>query len=119
MLFMPLVRYFVRLFGILALALVAGGAEAAPLPQIGPKPWVTILCRFANYPGTPHPKSWYEEFMLGTNGPSMDGYFRENSYDAINLSGSVVVGWFNLPGTAASYVDVFGGQTGRSYCATR
>ena len=107
MLFMPLARYFVRLLGILALALVAGGA--APLPQIGPKPWVTILCRFADHPGTPHPKSWYEEFLLGTNGPSLDSYFRENSYDHINLSGSVVVGWFNLPGTAASYVDVFGG----------
>ena len=109
MLFMPIVRYFVRLLGILSIALVAGGAGAAPSPQIGPKPWVTILCRFADYPSTPHPKSWYEELMLGTNSASMDGYFRENSYDSMNLSGSVVVGWFNLPGTAASYVDVFGG----------
>jgi len=91
----------------LAVWMTASGSSSAA--QTGSKAWVTVLCRFADHPETPHPKSWYETLMLRTNGVSMDDYFRELSYGQLNLSGSIVAGWYDLPGTATDYVDQFGG----------
>jgi M6 family metalloprotease-like protein len=71
--------------------------EAAQRTVSGQKPTVTILCRFADSTGvTPHPKTWFETLMGGTN-PGMDHYWREVSYNNINLSGSAVAGWYNMP----------------------
>src|SRR5256885_2315986 len=69
----------------------------------GSKPWVTILVRFSDTPTiTPHPRAWYEALM-GTNYPGMDHYFREVSYGQMNLSGSIVVGWYTLPHPKSFY----------------
>ncbi len=65
---------------------------------VGPHPWVTILCRFADSTtSTPETRSWFETLIMGNQVPSMDHYYRELSYDIMNLGGSVVVGWYNLP----------------------
>ena len=86
-------------------------AEDAAAAQLGmsfvtgPQPWVTILCRFGDSPTvTPHPKSWFETLMLGTTAPNMDHYWRELSYDNINVTGSVVAGWHDLPQPRSYYV---------------
>jgi M6 family metalloprotease-like protein len=69
----------------------------------GQKPTVTVLCRFADSTGvTPHPKAWFETLMGSTN-PGLDHYWREVSYNNINLSGSTVVGWYNLPLSKSRY----------------
>jgi len=71
---------------------------------MGSQPWVTILCRFADSTNvTPHPKSWYETLM-GSSYPGMDHYWQELSDGNINLTGSVVVGWYNLPQPRSYYV---------------
>jgi M6 family metalloprotease-like protein len=77
----------------------AAGAQAVT----GPKPWVTILCRFADNSSTPQPRSWFEGLM-GSTYPGMDHYWREVSYENINLAGSVVVGWYTLPQPRSFYV---------------
>ena len=65
----------------------------------GAQAWVTILCRFADATDeTPYPVEHYETIMEG-----LDPYWREVSYANINLTGSVVVGWYNLPQPQASY----------------
>lgn len=68
------------------------------------KPYVTILVRFSNRPATPNPKSYYETLMSNSPG-GMDHYWREQSYNRINLIGSRVVGWYNLPQPIAYYQD--------------
>ena len=69
----------------------------------GSLPWVTILCRYADATNiTPHPVSYYEELM-GSSYPGLDHYWREVSYGRINLTGSVVVGWYNLPRPRSYY----------------
>lgn len=74
-------------------------------PQYGSKPFVTLLVRFADSTDlTPHPVSFYEALM-GASPPGMDHYFREVSYGNINLAGSVVKGWFNLPYPKSYYLD--------------
>lgn len=75
----------------------------AAMSLSGPQPYITILCRFADSTGvTPHPKSWYQTLM-GSSYPGADHYWREVSYNAINLTGSVVVGWYNLPHPKSYY----------------
>jgi hypothetical protein len=76
----------------------------------GPQPWVTIGCRFSDSPGvTPRPISYFNELM-GTTLPGMDHYWREVSYDLINLTGSQSVGWYNLPQPRSFYITIQGGQ---------
>ena len=80
-----------------------GGVQAA---VTGSQRWATILCRFGDSPAvTPFPKSWFETLMLGsTTAPSLDHYWRQVSYGAVNLIGSVVVGWYTLPQPRSYYV---------------
>ncbi|MBI4529212.1 MAG: hypothetical protein HY695_35895 [Deltaproteobacteria bacterium] len=69
----------------------------------GSRPWVTILCRFADSTYlTPHGVYWFETLM-GSSYPGMDHYWREVSYGKIDLSGSVVVGWYDLPQPRSYY----------------
>lgn len=82
----------------------AGFAAAAAAAITGPQRWVTILCRFGDATSvTPHPKSWFETLM-GSSSPGMDHYWREVSYEAINLTGSAVVGWYDLTQPRSYYV---------------
>lgn len=71
----------------------------------GSQKWVSVLCRFGDSANvTPYPKSWFETLMLGSQKPGLDHYWRENSYNQINLTGSVVVGWYTLPHPRSYYV---------------
>lgn len=85
-----------------------GVSQAVPLemtsaPITGSQPFVTILCRFADLTDvTPHEVSWYEGLM-GGNYPGMDHYWQEVSYDTVDLAGSIVVGWYNLPQPKSFY----------------
>lgn len=80
-------------------------AVAAALAVTGPQPWVTILCRFADFPAlTPHPVAWFNTLMLGTTPPGLDHYWRELSFNNVNLTGSAVYGWYTLPQPRSYYV---------------
>lgn len=82
----------------------AGAPLFGVAPLAGPQRWVTILCRFGDATSvTPHPKTWFETLM-GTSSPGMDHCWREVSYEIINLTGSVVVGWYDLPQPRSYYV---------------
>ena len=70
----------------------------------GSQAWVTILCRFGDSTDvTPYPVSYYEGLM-GTSDSGLAHYWRELSYGKINLTGSKVVGWYNLPRPRSYYV---------------
>ena len=78
----------------------------------GSQAWVTILCRFADATDvTPYPVSHFEKLM-GSSYPGLDHYWREVSYGNISLTGSVVVGWYNLPRPRSYYLytDEDGGE---------
>jgi Leucine-rich repeat (LRR) protein len=69
----------------------------------GPQPWVSILCKFADYPDEPKPLNYFEA-MYSSEFPGLDHYWREVSYNAINLEGSAAFGWYTLPYTRGYYV---------------
>jgi M6 family metalloprotease-like protein len=80
-------------------------AAAASLAVSGPQAWATILCRFADSAGaTPHPIEWFNTLMLGTTAPGLEHYWRELSFDNVNLIGSAVHGWYTLPQPRSYYV---------------
>jgi hypothetical protein len=84
---------------------VLPGPRRASQPILGAQPFVTIGCRFADaVDETPAPMSYFDALM-GNDWPGMDHYFRQLSYGAANLSGSVTTTWFNLPKTAAEYTS--------------
>ena len=84
---------------------VAGPAGAEPSAvQIGPHPFVTILCKFSDIATEPS-KAPYIQWMTGTTFPELDPYWRENSYNQMSLAGSIVVGWYTLPYPISHYYD--------------
>jgi M6 family metalloprotease-like protein len=76
-----------------------------PQAVTGPQPWVNVLCKFADMAmAFPHQPSYYADLM-GPTFPGMDHYWRETSYGLINLTGTVVTQWYNLPRPRSYYVD--------------
>lgn len=88
---------------LVPLEAASGTPMAAPVS--GSQRWVTVLCRFSDSTGiTPHPREWFDPLMLGGSYPGLDHYWQELSFNQINLSGSLVVGWYNLPQPRSYYV---------------
>jgi len=86
-------------------AQVADAALFEEAAVSGSQRWATVLCRFADSTGiTPHPTTWFDTLMLGGSYPGMEHYWQELSYGQINLTGSFVVGWYNLPQPRTYYV---------------
>lgn len=71
-------------------------------PVTGSQRWATLLCRFAGDPSVPHAMSWYEG-LVGGETSFISDYFEETSYGSIDLAGTTVMSWVDLPRTRASY----------------
>lgn len=85
----------------------AGGPGIATLdpakPDItGKQSFAVILCAFAD--STSHPPSaQYFTEMLAVNRPGLDHYWREVSYNKVNIANSAVFDWKGLPGARSTY----------------
>lgn len=77
-------------------------ADAAPTSM----PFLTLLCRYADIPGEPHPPSHYEQVTSMTF-PNAGHYWTEASGGRITMAGSEVRGWYTLPRPLSAY-DVEG-----------
>ncbi len=83
-----------------------GGVRPGASPSFaktGPQPWVIILCKFSDIVAEPRSIAYYHD-LLAPRFPGMDHFWREVSYDAINLENSRVVGWYVLPRPRSYYV---------------
>lgn len=83
----------------------------------GSRPWVSIMCKFSDIATEPKDLAYFQGMYANTI-PGLDHYWREQSYDTVDISGSTAAGWFVLPGTEATYnsTDTRGG-TDRSLLA--
>ena len=84
----------------------------------GSQPFISIMCKFSNYATEPNNLAYFQG-MYANSYPGLDHYWREVSYDTINIVGSSASGWFVLPHTEAYYnpTDTRGG-TNLSLLAT-
>ena len=68
---------------------------------LGSQEYLTLPCRFGDATDvTPEPLSFFEDYM-----DFMDDYWREVSYENINLVGSVEEDWVNLPDPHDDYFE--------------
>lgn len=83
-------------------------SAAAPQPRIaGTTVWATILCKFSDIATEQKPLSFFSS-QYGTAEGQLDHYWREVSYNKINLTGSAAYGWFSLPQPRSFYVPATG-----------
>ncbi|MHC4697849.1 MAG: hypothetical protein ACYTFA_14045 [Planctomycetota bacterium] len=79
------------------------GGLRHPVPTSGPQPQVTILLRYADVSYTPEPLSYFEGLMLSSEFPGLNHCLKEISYNSINVNGSQVVNWLDLPNPWSHY----------------
>jgi subtilisin-like proprotein convertase family protein len=77
--------------------------EDAPTPISGTQGWVTVMCKFQDLAEEQKPLSYFEG-MYDSLFPGFDHHWREQSYGAINLTGSSASGWHTLPHPRSYYV---------------
>ena len=72
--------------------------------QAGARPFATLLCRFADQPGSDaRPRAEYERWM-GAERPGLDHFWRELSEERITLDGTRVFGPYVLPKPRSGYI---------------
>ncbi len=71
--------------------IVSGNSEL-----LGDIPWVMLQCKFLGYDNEPMYPEYYSG-MFSSEFPGLDHFWREQSYNLINLPGAVIYGWYDLP----------------------
>jgi len=86
------------------LSIQLGAGEIAGVePITGPQPWVNLLCKFSDVPAEPRDLSYFNGLM-GNTPPGLDHYWRELSFNNINIVGSTSQNWRTLPQPRSYYV---------------
>jgi M6 family metalloprotease-like protein len=80
-------------------------ADVSASAVSGPQPWVNVLCKFADVSTEPQSLSYFNG-LLGEEAPGLGHYWREASYDQINILGSTSYGWYTLPESRSYYLDL-------------
>ncbi|MCP5005205.1 MAG: hypothetical protein GY941_14905 [Planctomycetes bacterium] len=70
----------------------------------GSHPWVTIMCKFSDIPDEPHDVAYFQD-MYGNTWPGLNHYWKELSFNTVDIAGSAVggIGWYDLPNTELHY----------------
>jgi uncharacterized repeat protein (TIGR01451 family)/M6 family metalloprotease-like protein len=76
----------------------------APMAIAGAQKYRTLLCKFADVPDEPQNLAFFDGIMSNTK-PGANHYWRELSYEFINLDGSTQHNWVTLPQNRAQYFD--------------
>jgi M6 family metalloprotease-like protein len=95
-------------FGMAALAvselrLADADAPVAPAAVTGSNPWVSIMCKFSDIATEPKNLAYFQG-MYASVFPGLDHYWREVSYNTVNVFGSNAHGWFTLPHPRSYYI---------------
>ncbi len=103
---------------VAALQPEASSRAAAPSkPEVtGSQPWITLLCKFSDIITETRPVSYFTQMYTSTY-PGLDHYWRELSYNLLNLQGSGSVShWYTLPQPQSYYEAPGGGMdTGKLF----
>ena len=84
-------------------AIVPADAAKAGNKILGTTVWVTLMCKFSDIATEQQPLSFFAG-QYGNSPGQLDHYWREVSYDKINLTGSSAHGWFVLPHPRSFYI---------------
>ena len=87
----------------------ASARVAAAAPVNGVTRWVTLMCKFSDI-GTEQKTQAFFQSQYGEGVGQLGHYWREVSYNKINLAGSSAHGWFTLPQPRSHYVTEENGE---------
>ncbi len=65
--------------------------------------WATLMCKFRDIATEQKARSFFQG-QYGNSAGQLDHYWRQVSYNQINLTGSTAYGWFTLPQARSYYV---------------
>ena len=80
-----------------------------PKAVLGNTRWVTIACKFSDIVEEQEPVSFFDG-QYGLDPGQLGHYWKEVSYNKINLTGSRAYGWFTLPQPRSFYVTATDGK---------
>ncbi|KRA46369.1 hypothetical protein [Pseudoxanthomonas sp. Root630] len=92
-----------------AQASAATARVAAAAPINGVTRWVTLMCKFSDI-ATEQKALPFFQSQYGEGVGQLGHYWREVSYNKINLTGSSAYGWFDLPQPRSYYVTQENGK---------
>lgn len=81
-----------------------GARVMAGAPVGGSTRWVTLMCKFSDI-GTEQKTQAFFQSQYGDSVGQLGHYWREVSYNKINLTGSSAHGWFTLPQPRSYYIS--------------
>ncbi len=87
----------------------ANARVMAAAPVGGNTRWVTLMCKFNDIADEQKNQAFFQA-QYGDAVGQLGHYWREVSYDRINLAGSSAHGWFTLPQPRSHYVTQEGGK---------
>ena len=95
---------------VAAMTLVEGSAAWSDTDAVnitGSHPWVSILCKFSDIAAEPENLAYFQGMYANVQG-GQDHYWREVSYDNIDVVGSTAVDWVVLPRQQTFYAPTPG-----------
>ena len=81
----------------------SGKADGVAKATLGATRWITLACRFSDIAEEQKSVDFFRG-QYGEEAGQLGHYWREVSYDRINLAGSDAAGWYALPHPRAHYV---------------
>lgn len=98
-----------KLYRTEVIAPMEGAVGGEPAKAVlGTTVWATVMCKFSDIATEQKPLSFFQSQYANTAG-LLDHYWREVSYDKVNLTGSTAYGWVTLPHPRSHYVTTVNG----------
>lgn len=69
----------------------------------GAQHWAVLMCKFSDVGAEPQSGDFFEQMFSRSNGPSLEDFWREASYNNITDVTAEAFGWFTLPHDRAYY----------------
>jgi len=94
-------------FQVASIAVTGVHGPEAVTAVTGSQPWVSVLCKFSDISDEPKNLAYFQN-MFSSDYPGLDNYWRQLSYNNIDIVGSQAHGWYTLPYAKSHYVDSSG-----------
>ena len=87
----------------------ANARVMAAAPISGTTRWITLMCKFSDAADEQKDLAFFQS-QYGEGVGQLGHYWREVSYNKINLTGSTAHGWYTLPSPRSTYVTTVDGK---------
>ncbi len=91
-----------------------GGRVIVAQAVTGSRRFLNVLCKYAGSAVEPEPQSYFAGLMSSANSVGLDAYWREVSYNTVDLTGSVATAWGAMANTRSYYTSTYGSDWGRN-----